>query len=151
MPARHDLSWPEVAVEPRLNSPVDLTVTFVKRFVSKHFDTVIDPQFPAQTGLPMTIYVSQKQEFRPASIEVSQFYGTHHNLCDIFTITIPRTTEDTPRIIGDTGTITLNDIAKVYKFIEINRILLLDVWEYGGDVEAGDTIWSYFEYLRPFK
>lgn len=129
------LFWPEVN---SADMPLNLAKTFVKRYVSDHFDTVIDPKFPAQTGLPMTIYISQKQDYRPASIEVSQFYGKHHNLSDIFTITVPRTTDDTPRIIGDTGAIKLKDIAKAFEFVEINRKLLLNVWEHGED-EANEV------------
>ena len=143
---RYDaLFWPEVNTA---DVPLDLTKTYVKRYVSKHFDTVIDPQFPAQTGLPMTVYISQKQDHRPASIEVSQFYGNHHSLSDIFTITIPRTSEDSPRMIGDTGAIKLQDLAKAYKFIEVNRNLLLSVWEHGDD-EANDVAWKYHKYIVP--
>lgn len=126
---------------------VDLTKTYVKRFVSEHFDTVIDPRFPRETGLPMTIYVSQKQDCRPASVEVHQFYGNYHNLSDIFSITIPRTVTEAPRIIGDTGAITLGDIAKVYRYIEINRTILLEVWEHGQD-EANDVAWYYYMHLE---
>ena len=137
------LLWPGV------QSPdvaLNLTKQFVKRVVGEHFDTVIDPQFPAQTGLPMTVYISQKQDHRPASIEVSQFYGNHHNLSDIFTITVPRSSGDTPHMIGDTGTIRLQDLAKAYKFIEVNRNLLLDVWENGED-EGNDVTWKYYKYI----
>lgn len=141
---RYDaLFWPEVN---SADVQLDLTKTYVKRYVSEHFDTVIDPQFPTQTGLPMTVYISQKQDHRPASVEVSQYYGNHHNLEDIFTITIPRTVADTPRIIGDTGTIKLKDLAKAYKFIEVNRNMLLDVWEHGED-EANDVAWKYYKYI----
>ena len=125
---------------------LDLTKFFVKRDVGEHFDTVIDPQFPAQTGLPMTVYISQKQDHRPASIEVSQFYGNHHNLSDIFTITVPSSSDDPPRMIGDTGRIRLEDLAKAYKFIEMNRNLLLDVWENGED-ESNDMAWKYYKYI----
>ena len=135
------LFWPELD-----SAPLDLTETYVKRYVGEHFDTVIDPQFPAQTGLPMTVYISQKQDHRPASIEVSQFYGNHHNLKDIFTITIPKTTEDTPRMIGDTGAIKLEDLAKAYKFVKVNRNMLLDVWEHGED-EANHVASKYHKYI----
>lgn len=146
MGTRHNaLFWPQFN---SADVPFDLIKTYVKRDVSAHFDTVIDPQLPAQTGLPMTVYISQKQNHRPASLEVSQFYGKHHNLSNIFTITIPRTTDDTPRIIGDTGAIKLQDIAQAYKFIEVNRNLLLDVWEHGED-EANEMAWNYYEYIVP--
>ena len=143
-PKRYDaLFWPDVK---SANVPLDLTKTYVKRYVGEHFDTVIDPQFPAQTGLPMTVYISQKQDHRPASIEVSQFYGNHHSLRDIFTITIPRTGDETSRLIGDTGTIKLEDLAKAYRFIEVNRSMLLDVWEHGDD-ETNDVAWKYYKHI----
>lgn len=94
----------------------------------------------------MTVYISQKQDHRPASIEVSQFYGNRHNLSDIFTITVPRSSQDTPRMIGDTGTIRLQDLAKAYKFVEANRNLLLGVWENGED-EGNDVAWKYYKYI----
>lgn len=141
---RYDaLLWPEVN---SADLPLDLTKTYVQRYAGKHFDTVIDPKFPAQTGLPMTVYISQKQDNRPASIEVSQFYGNHHNLQDIFTVTVPRTTDDTPRIIGDTGAIKLQDLAKACRFIELNQNLLLEVWDNGED-ESNDLAFNYYEYI----
>ena len=135
---------------PEAHSPktqLDLTQTYIKRHEGEHFDTIIDPQFPAQTGLPMTVYVSQKQDSRPASVEVSQFYGNHHSLTDIFTITIPRRNGETCRIIGDTGMIRVNDIVKVCKYICRNRKLLHDVWEHGED-SSNEVVWHYYKYLK---
>lgn len=158
LPQRDPLVWPYVShvATCQLSSqfkqaPCDLTKTYVKRWVSEHFDTIIDPQFPAQTGLPMVIYVSQKQDYRPASIEVSQFYGNHHSLSDIFSLTLPRTNKETPRVIGDTGAIKLRDIATVCEYIKLNRTILLNVWEHGEDETAGNEVWCYYEYLRNVK
>lgn len=126
---------------------LDLIKTYIQRFEGEHFDTIIDPQFPTETGLPMTVYVSQKQDFRPPSVEVSQYYGRHHSLHNIFTVTIPKQKNETCRIVGDTGTIKINDIVKVCRYIRKNRQLLLDVWEHGQD-ETNEMAWKYYLYLK---
>ena len=104
--------------------------------------------FPDQTGLPVTIYISQQQDNRPASVEVSQYYGRHHSLSDIFTLTVPRTENESPRIIGDTGSISVQHIAVVCKYVMKNRQLLLDVWDHGDD-ETWSEVWCYYTHLKP--
>lgn len=133
------LFWPEVT---SADVPFDLTKTYVQRHVSRHFDTVIDRKFPAQ-------YISVK----------SKTTDQHRSSCHNFMETIitsgtfsrsrfQRLLKIHPVVIGDTGAIKLKDIAKASQFIEVNRKLLLDVWEHGGD-EANEVAWNYYEYIVP--
>ena len=77
------------------------------------------------TGLPMTIYVSEKQASHGARIKVSQNYNKM-NTSDLFSVSIL----PTPSIVaGDKGSISNSDLSKVYKWIKINQITLMDYWD----------------------
>lgn len=79
---------------------------------------------PKTTGLPMTIYISNKIAGHGPRIKVSQQYGDRMNAAELFSMSI----EQDPRITGKPGRIRVSDIRKVQQFIEANRQLLLDYW-----------------------
>lgn len=113
-------------------------VSFLERYVPKKIDRLLDPYITDKTGLPMMIYISQQQHNKPACLEVSQYYPTsikkNFSSQETFSVTIPRNTQSNTRIIGDTGEITLRDLLKVDKFIQLNSDLLLGVWDMNEDV-----------------
>lgn len=79
------------------------------------------------TGLPMVIYISQKNALHGPHIKVSKTYGDKSLSGDWFSMTIGTS----PKIIDkvDTGKITARDINLLIDFIQLNQDLLLQYWE----------------------
>ena len=119
---------------------------YLERYVPEYLDTLLDPYEPDKTGLPMTVYISQQQQHRPACLEVSQHYPKSNKMCHssqaTFSVMIPRLSSENSRIVGDTGEIKLQDMLKVEKFIQINSKLLLGVW----DMTSEDIVDEYYYY-----
>ena len=91
---------------------------------------------PKTTGLPMTIYISNKNARHGPRIKVSQQYGNQMNASELFSMTI----EEDPRIIGKPGRIRVSDIGKVNMFIQANRELLLDYWRQEPPLDTLDML-----------
>jgi hypothetical protein len=82
---------------------------------------------PADTGLTMCIYVSDKDNVRSqhrARIKVSKTYGDKISKSNLFVITV----SDNPEVIGNTGDIKEKDIKEVKNFIIKNKQVLIDYW-----------------------
>jgi len=82
---------------------------------------------PANTGLTMCIYVSDKENVasnNSARLAVSKTYGDKISKSNLFTMTI----SDNPEVIGNTGDIKEKDIKEVKNFILRNKQSLLDYW-----------------------
>ena len=91
---------------------------------------------PNTTGLPMTIYISNKSAQHGPTIKVSQQYGDRMNASELFAMTI----EKDPRIIGKPGKIRVSDIMKVQQFIEANQDLLLNYWHSETPLDTLDVL-----------
>ena len=79
----------------------------------------------ADTGLPMVVYISQKNAAHGPRLKVSQYMGDEMRPGEWFSMTI----EDEPKRIGERGKIRPRDIGLVVEFIELNRRLLEEYWE----------------------
>ena len=93
---------------------------------------------PKYTGLPMIIYVSEKNARHGPRIKVSQSYGDQLRGNALFSVTIERN----PRVIGKRGDIRARDIGLVMEFIELNMPLLLAYWEQEPVVDTLDMLQS---------
>jgi hypothetical protein len=81
---------------------------------------------PDDTGLPMTIYISDKRSCKHgARIKVSGTYG-NKMISDVFSVTI----SNTPEVVKDQDTFNIKskDIELVKKFILLNKVNLLRYW-----------------------
>lgn len=80
---------------------------------------------PADTGLPMVIWVSVKGGARHGPrIKVAREHGATINPFDTVSVTI----EDEPRVIG--GTLSAHDMERVKQYIALNRDVLLQYWNH---------------------
>lgn len=77
------------------------------------------------TGLPMVVYISQKNARHGPRIKVSKTYGDEVIPGNWFTMTV----EANPQIVGHVGKIRARDINLVTDFIELNQDLLIQYWE----------------------
>ena len=91
---------------------------------------------PKTTGLPMTVYISNKNARHGPQINVSQQYGDQMNARELFSMTI----EEDPRVIRKPGKIRVSDIRKVGQFIHENRELLLDYWRQAPPLDTLDML-----------
>ena len=80
---------------------------------------------PKVTGLPMVVYISERNARHGPRLKVSQFYGDKISRDALFSVTIERT----PRVVGDRGAIRSRDLGLVFDFIELNMQVLLAYWE----------------------
>ena len=79
---------------------------------------------PKTTGLPMTVYISNRTAGHEPRVAISQQHGDQTNASDLFFMTI----EDNPRIIGKLAGIRVSDLMKVHQLLMANRGLLLHYW-----------------------
>lgn len=79
---------------------------------------------PKTTGLPMTIYISNRTAGHEPRITVSQQQGDQLIASDLFCMTI----EDNPRILGKLVGVRVSDLKKVHQFLMANRGMLLNYW-----------------------
>ena len=91
---------------------------------------------PKTSGLPMTIYISNKDAVHGPRIKVSQQYGDRLNASELFAMTI----EKDPRIIGKPGRIRVSHISKVQHFLQVNRDLLLHYWHQEPPLDTLDML-----------
>jgi hypothetical protein len=88
---------------------------------------------PQTTGLPMTIWVSERGRARHAPrIKVSLQHGPKIDVANTLSATI----EDEPRLIG--GELVKSDYEAVKQHIRINREVLLAYWN--GDIDTAELI-----------
>ena len=93
---------------------------------------------PKDTGLPMTVYINEKNARHGPRLKISQFYGEEVRPDALFSITISRE----PRIIGDRGDIRPRDIGLILEFIDLNMQLLMAYWEQDPAVATSDMLRS---------
>ena len=78
------------------------------------------------TGLPMSIYVSEKNSQHGPRIKVSGKYTDKIDSHIFFSVSIA----DTPEIVAGTcGEITTSDLTKVFNWVKSNKDALLKYWE----------------------
>ena len=81
---------------------------------------------PADTGLPMVIWVSTRSGVpHGPRIKVAKNYGDRISGNNTFTITL----EPTPRTIGNIGEIKRRDIDSVLAFVKENHAALMRHWD----------------------
>ena len=83
---------------------------------------------PVTTALFCFAQVSCEGVFNPRldpRVEVHQHYpGKQASFENLFSVTVA----DRPRVIGDTGEITLEDVVQVAKWVKLNKEMLLLHW-----------------------
>ncbi|MBI4084102.1 MAG: hypothetical protein HY423_15975 [Candidatus Lambdaproteobacteria bacterium] len=88
---------------------------------------------PKNSGLPMTIWVSERGRARHAPrIKVSLRHGSKMDIGN----TVPVTIEDDPKVIG--GRLTREDLDAVQRYILLNRDTLLDYWN--GEIDTVELV-----------
>ena len=81
---------------------------------------------PSGTGLPVTIYVSAKGQSRHlARIKVSSLREDKLKSDAMFVVTV----NPNPRILGDTGNLTNEDLKNVLTFVIDNQDALQAFWD----------------------
>jgi len=81
---------------------------------------------PSSTGLPVTIYVSAKGQSRhSARIKVSSLREDKLKSDAMFVVTV----NPNPRILGDTGNLTNEDLKNVLTFVIDNQDALQAFWD----------------------
>ncbi|MGH7062988.1 MAG: hypothetical protein ACREET_02800 [Stellaceae bacterium] len=81
--------------------------------------------FPADTGLPMVIWVSERGHARhDVRIKVNQAHGTRMLPGNLATVAI----RPAPRLV--TGQLSAADLQIVSRWIALNEAALIDYWEY---------------------
>lgn len=89
---------------------------------------------PKRTGLPFVIYVSTKGNVaRGPRIKAANKYGDKAS-GDWFTITI----EDQPQTIGESTGLKRCEVQMAKKWVQVNRVELLKIWEDDIDVFDAD-------------
>lgn len=81
--------------------------------------------FPADTGLPMVIWVSERGHARhDLRIKVNQAHGTRMLPGNLATVAV----RPAPRVIA--GQLSAADLRLVGQWIALNEAALVDYWEY---------------------
>lgn len=78
----------------------------------------------ATTGLPMIVFIGLEEPEHCCRLLVSRKYGNKVKIGDWFTITI----SEEPCVIGDTGSISMQDIKLVIRFVHRNMATLSNCW-----------------------
>ena len=79
------------------------------------------------SGLPMLIWVSEKNANHGPRIKVARDYRIRAGSSDTFSVSISKN----PSIVaGDSGQIKELDLKKVYKWITLNKIILMKYWNF---------------------
>lgn len=85
------------------------------------------------TGLPMVIWVSEKQASHGARIKVSTNHSDKINLDETVSVSIA----NPPEIVAGYG-LSNKDLQLVSAFIKLNEKLLVDYWN--SEIDTGDLI-----------
>ncbi|HEU0155487.1 MAG TPA: DUF4160 domain-containing protein [Stellaceae bacterium] len=81
--------------------------------------------FPADTGLPMVVWVSERGHARhDVRVKVNQSHGTRMLPGNLAVVTV----RPTPRLIA--GNLSPRDLEAVSEWIRLNEAALVDYWEY---------------------
>jgi hypothetical protein len=81
--------------------------------------------FPADTGLPMVVWVSERGHARhDVRVKVNQSYGTRMLPGNLAVVTV----RPTPRLVA--GKLSPRDLDAVSDWIRLNEAALVDYWEY---------------------
>jgi hypothetical protein len=81
--------------------------------------------FPADTGLPMVIWVSERGHARhDARIKVNQSHGTRMLPGNLATVAV----RPAPRLVA--GQLPPADLQLVSRWVALNEAALVDYWEY---------------------
>lgn len=78
----------------------------------------------ATTGLPMIVFIGLEEPEHCCRLLVSRKYGNKVKIGDWFTITIC----EEPCVIGNTGSIRMQDIELAIRFVHHNMATLLNCW-----------------------
>jgi hypothetical protein len=80
---------------------------------------------PAQTGLPMAVWITENAGYRhDVRVKVSPLHGGHGAWPAAISVGVrPSPHEIRP------GTLATDDFALVYRWIELNREMIIDFWD----------------------
>ncbi len=100
------------------------------------------------TGLPMVIWVGSKSKAKHGPrIKVQRNYIQRMDSSDLFTVSI----SDDPQIVaGNKGSITTDDLGKVFKWVIVNKDILLQLWRMEfRDFHQFEKLIKKWDYKKP--
>ena len=78
---------------------------------------------PKRTGLPVIVYVSERNSSHGPRIKFMNGYSDNLQLGELLTMTV----EDSPRVIGNVK-ISARDVKLIKQWVLLNKQLLIDLW-----------------------
>jgi len=102
-------------------------------FINEYLEDLYDDNLsemsnmePERTGLSVFIYVSPKKHSTGPRIKVSNIKGKAWSEKDNFSVLI----SEKPRIVKGECKLSKKELEKIFKFVIINREVLLDYWNF---------------------